>query len=364
MLSQRRVRIVKGPARVTVSGECFVLGAKVSNSVVAVRAGKALPFEPGPGSRLFISRGARSRTWSASPAEAGTAIWSATAQLVFDMVVQQPNMPFRVMVVGESDSGKSTMCTYLSNLAVSRGYYPVMIDGDIGQGDIAPPCAAGAAALRSPVTDLRDATATMFEFVGRISAAGAESEIASCLGALCRRSKKLGNIQIINTDGYVHDLGVSYKKLIAEQVKPDVIVCIGKNAPLESALSERGRVLSARSSGQTLKSSTERRWRRYDQYLRFAGNKRVLRTAGDLQFYFFGRTIRLSGLGTLPLISETGGLPGLFVGLGEDRTVSGFGIIRRAEGNEIEFQTETGRFDTVFLSKIRITGTIAEQISE
>ena len=355
--------MVKGPARVTVRGECFVLGANVSDSVIKVRAGKALPFEVLPGCRLFVSSSARSRCWSTSPHQAGTAIWKETAQQVFAMTVRQSEKPFRIMIAGESDSGKSTMCTYLSNLAISRGSYPVVIDGDIGQGDIAPPCSIGAAVLGSPVTDLRDATATMFEFVGTISAAGAETEIAASLGAICQRSKNLGNFQIVNTDGLVHDVGVSYKRLIAEQVEPDVIVCMGKNPLLESALADRWPLLRARSSGQVIKSGVERRWRRYDQYLRFAGDGQELRKTTDLQIFYRGRAVEPFTLESLPPAFKTGGLSGIFAGLGTGPRVSGFGIIRGIKGDDVEFQTDTMHFDTVFLSSIRIVGATAEQIT-
>jgi polynucleotide 5'-hydroxyl-kinase GRC3/NOL9 len=76
------------------------------------------------------------------------------------------------MLAGGSDTGKSTLSTYLANVALAHGARPCMIDGDIGQGDLAPPAAIGAAALFRQVTDLREVSSSMFEFVGSISPAG------------------------------------------------------------------------------------------------------------------------------------------------------------------------------------------------
>ncbi|MGI0020756.1 MAG: Clp1/GlmU family protein, partial [Nitrososphaera sp.] len=129
------VVMVRGPATVGVKGLCRVLGMDVSGRQVAVRAGKALPFEPGPDCALGID----GEAWSADPLTAGTAMWKNVAQKLSGCRV--------VMVVGEVGAGKSTFCTYLANVAIGRGITPCITDGDIGQGDLAPPAAMGAAPM-------------------------------------------------------------------------------------------------------------------------------------------------------------------------------------------------------------------------
>ena len=116
-----------------------------------------------------------------------------------------------VMLVGATDTGKSTLTIYLANMAILRGLVPCVIDGDIGQGDLAPPTAIGAAVLSKQVIDLRDVGTTsssMFEFVGSISPAGFEDLIAKKLRSLLDRISPRANITIVNTDGYVSNGGV------------------------------------------------------------------------------------------------------------------------------------------------------------
>ena len=140
----------------------------------------------------------------------------------------------QLMLVGDTDTGKSTLAIYLANMAITNGLVPSVIDGDIGQGDLAPPTAIGAVVLSKQVVDLRDVNTTtnQFEFVGGISPIGFEGLIAKKLRSLLDRTSSLANICIVNTDGYVRNGGVQNKAMIAEEIQPDVVICLGENVEL------------------------------------------------------------------------------------------------------------------------------------
>lgn len=55
----------------------------------------------------------------------------------------------KVMIVGETDSGKSTLANILTAYAVRLGRCPTFVDLDVGQGMITIPGAIAAAALDS-----------------------------------------------------------------------------------------------------------------------------------------------------------------------------------------------------------------------
>src|SRR5581483_10246921 len=259
----RRVRMVKGPATVAVRGSCRVLGNNVSCQIISVRAGKALPFEPDYGCRLRVRLGRYGRTWTADPAIAGTSIWHGVVREILALANEQKRIT--VMLTGDTDTGKSTFSAYLANMVLAKEMKPCIIDGDIGQGDLAPPSAIGAAVMSKPVTDLRDIPANLFEFVGSISPAGIECFVAGKLRSITDRCTSFGNVIIVNTDGYVRDNGVSYKMQLAEELQPNAIVCLGDNLPLFDKL-ESGpwQVLRAKASSQAYKSRSERIGRRLD----------------------------------------------------------------------------------------------------
>ena len=70
---------------------------------------------------------------------AGTAIWKKLIRTIF---LQQRK---KILLIGGTDKGKSTLAVHIINTAVKDGYKTAIIDADIGQGDLAPPNAIGAA---------------------------------------------------------------------------------------------------------------------------------------------------------------------------------------------------------------------------
>src|ERR671917_2035206 len=221
-----KVRMVKGPAKVFVKGACHVLGRNVSGQTVKVRAGKALPFEPTGMCRLQARLGRGGRIWWADPRQAGTSMWRCLVDQVFALIAVNKKT-FTVMLVGDTDTGKSTLSIYLANMAIRNGLIPSIIDGDIGQGDLAPPTAIGAAVFSKKLGDLRDVNASQFEFIGGISPVGFETLIAKKLRSILDRirTSSVTNICIVNTDGYVRDSGIQYKAMIVEELQPDAIIC-------------------------------------------------------------------------------------------------------------------------------------------
>lgn len=360
-MSAAKVRMVKGPATVTVDGACHVLGSDVSGQTIAVRAGKALPFEPRGRCRLRAKLGRGGRMWLADPAEAGTSIWHSIAQQLLALAVGKKAT---VMLAGDTDTGKSTLSAYLANAALSRGLAPCIVDGDIGQGDLAPPASIGAAAPYKQVTDLRDISASLFEFVGNTSPAGFERLVAKKLRSILERAAPLGELYIVNTDGYVRNGGVQYKLMIAKEVQPDAIVCLGENPELLDALEEGPwQVLQAKASSQASKSRHERMSRRLDQFLRHIGSGSSAAELSQVKLVYMERLFSPSELFQPPITQlEPENLKRMFVGLGLNGPVVGFGIITGITQRSIHAQTDVDSFDRVYLSNIRLGSDRAVEI--
>jgi polynucleotide 5'-hydroxyl-kinase GRC3/NOL9 len=367
MLPPLKVRMVKGPARVFVKGACHVLGSDVSGQIVKVRSGKALPFEPrNQRCRLKAQLGYGARLWWADPKQAGISMWRNLSEQVLTLAVNKKAIT-TIMLVGDTDTGKSTLSLYLANMAIRNGLIPSIIDGDIGQGDLAPPTAIGAAVLSKQLVDLRDVNASQFEFIGGISPIGFESLIAKKLRSILDRirTSSLANLCIVNTDGYVRNSGLQYKAMIAEELQPDAVICLGENVELfdrqrqHEAVSYQ--ILSARRSSQVYKSRFERLNRRLDQFLRFVGHGSSMAKLSNIKFDYMNELISPTDLfNQLPSKRrlETESMRGMFVGLGSNGSVMGFGIIINVnlENNIIHTQTNINSFDTTYLSNLRLGG--------
>lgn len=362
-----KVRMVKGPARVFVKGACHVLGSDVSGQIVKVRAGKALPFEPrNQFCRLHAQLGYGAKLWWADPKQAGISMWRTLSDQVLTLAAKKKAIT-TVMLVGDTDTGKSTLSIYLANMAIRNGLIPSIIDGDIGQGDLAPPTAIGAAVLSKQLVDLRDVNASQFEFIGGISPIGFESLIAKKLRSILDRirTSSLANICIVNTDGYVRNSGLQYKAMIAEELQPDAVICLGENVELferqrqHKAVSYQ--ILCARRSSHVYKSRFERLNRRLDQFLRFVGHGSSIAKLSNIKFDYMNELFSPTDLFNQPPSKwrlETESMGGMFVGLGSNGSVIGFGVIINVDlgNNIIHTQTNINSFDTTFLSNLRLGG--------
>lgn len=334
----RTVTMVRGPAIVRVDGTCSVLGVDVSGRQVNVRAGKALPFEPAAGCRLDVS----GESWLADPLRAGTQMWERIAGRIL------ARRQAVVMLVGGTDTGKSTFSIYLANMAIRAGIVACVIDGDIGQGDLAPPGAIGCAIVSGPAVDLRDVAASFLGFVGSTTSAGSERQVASKMRSILGMMRGRADLCIINTDGYVSDGGLPYKRMLARVVRPDIVVVFGRDRKLAASMS-RGAwlLLRARSADQVAKTRQDRVGRRAEQFMRYIGNGTVEKSLADLQFVYRGR--RLPATRALSLLAQ-----GMFVGLGSRGWVAGFGLVEAVNVDGVAIKTGVQDFTAVYLSNIGI----------
>jgi polynucleotide 5'-hydroxyl-kinase GRC3/NOL9 len=372
MLHAPKVRMVKGPAKVFVKGACHLLGRNVSWQTVDVRAGRALPFEPSAKCRLQARLGPGARMWWADPRQAGTFMWRGISQQVFALSATNKNKKTTtVMLIGDGDTGKSTLALYLANMAIKQGLAPSVVDGDIGQGDLAPPTAIGGAILSKQLVDLRDVNVNtnLFEFIGSISPAGFEALIAKRLGCMLDRTRPLADICIVNTDGYIRDGGVQYKEMIAEELQPDIVIWmsddVGNNTddgPFDGEEHMIGtwQILRARSSRQAYKSRLERLNRRLDQFLRYVGDGSSIANLSQVTFNYANKLFSPSELFQPPIKQlQLENVREMFVGLGlgSNGNVMGFGIIKNIdlESDTVHIQTNINSFDTIYLSNIRLS---------
>jgi len=358
--SDRHIYLVKGPSLVALRGNGSVLGKDVSNSCILLRAGKILPFEIDARSKINVGLDQLAEIWLTQRLLAGTAIWKKLIKTIF---LQKRK---KILLIGGTDKGKSTLAVHIINTAVKNGYKTAIIDADIGQGDLAPPNAIGAAIVTKQVTDLRDVDAQLFQFVGNTSPMGSEEIVIQSVINCMMHLSGCFDICVINTDGFVENSGIDYKIKLAKQMLPNLIICLGdpsifriikSNCPLIP-------VIYSRSPEGMIKSRTERMASRVDQYIRFVGtpytnNKVVDVTCDNIMFVYRGTT--LSGrfddkVGFLylgkgkDLRIESEKLVGMFVGLGLNERVIGYGIILKASSSGIVIQSRIDNVDKIFLS--------------
>jgi polynucleotide 5'-hydroxyl-kinase GRC3/NOL9 len=224
--------LVDGPASVRLlSGKSEVLGFSVKDSRrIVIREGKRLPFFTVETASFDVSLGENA---SVEEFEGNTIPPSWIESSAVLMGVQK--RPAIAMVMGKADSGKTSYCTYLINKLVSARQKVAILDGDLGQSDIGPPCTVSYAFITKPLTEMYELKAENAFFVGVTSPSEAVTKTIE--GVTLMKAEildKSADFVVVNTDGWVEgEEAVKYKSQLAEMLEPNLVACIQQKDELE-----------------------------------------------------------------------------------------------------------------------------------
>ncbi len=370
--------LIKGPVLLEIKGECNILGVKCKNECIGWESSRVIPVEKNNNSTLSIIRG---RNWNHHNPETnehhknfGISIWK---DLVRNVLKQEKK---RIIIIGPSNSGKSTLSLYMANVFISHGLRPLLIDADVGQGDLAPPTCLGAAVMNFPEVDLWKVKTNFTTFIGGIQPVGYESKIISNISRQLDTSLK-HDLSIINTDGYIKGNGLIHKIDLLKKIQPDCIIYLGgpnmdrnlmelfshlpTNLKMNFMYGERQGVVNNR-------SLTERYAKRIKTFCKFLTKDKVVNMKLDLSrinyiYYrnrFFSEIKCLKGFESSNAMNEkilyvpdNEFLKNRFVGFGnkiDNGLICGFGSIDDFVKGVLAVKANVKEFDTIFLSDTKL----------
>jgi polynucleotide 5'-hydroxyl-kinase GRC3/NOL9 len=170
------------------------------------------------------------------------------------------------LVIGPTDTGKSTLVARLAGALAGHGRAVSVVDADLGQSDVGPPTTVGLGRVHGPLQRLADAELVGLEFLGVISPATCPRETADATARLVRRALAAGSAHVlVDTSGLVEGrLGLALKRLKIERVAPDVLLVLqraGECEPILTALAgaPRPSVVRLPAAPTTRRSAAARR---------------------------------------------------------------------------------------------------------
>jgi polynucleotide 5'-hydroxyl-kinase GRC3/NOL9 len=377
---------IKGPATLRLQdGEAEALGISLSyEEPIFVRRNKVLPIEPITKPAYIAASFGPNGCVLQKQIKGGTGLWAKAKELI----TSTPLKVKRLMIAGASDSGKSTLTTYLLNLAVANGAKIGVVDADIGQSDLAPPGCVGGAVVSKQLIDLRDIRGDVLEFVGSTSPTGIEEFVIKAVERAVKRvSDQQHDLLLVNTDGYVDGEGVGYKIKLGEALSPDLIIYITTESQsnLEKRLVENfgeEKILTLEGAEGVEKSFNERADRRMSQFHHYLKRgKYIRRNINQSRIVFLGREylvnpgsgLKVNELRILDtsdciivntqgkLVLPKNALEGMFVALGGD-TVEGFGRILQGDGEgNLDIWTPLQTFQSIQLSLIKLDDKLRDE---
>jgi polynucleotide 5'-hydroxyl-kinase GRC3/NOL9 len=268
--------LIDGPASVTLmSGRVEVFGSivNVANKVV-IREAKRLPFAVEEKATLNVSLGENANAEEIDENTIPTS-WIKS----FEELLKIPTKPTIAMVLGTVDSGKTSFCTYLINRLLREKRKVAILDGDLGQSDIGPPCSVAYTFVTKPITDLFNLEAKNAFFIGSTSPSTAIDKVIEGLTLLKKEIlSSEPDFVVINTDGWVEgDEAVNYKVQLIRVLNPDVIFCLQQKDELSSFLNTPEKFVAVVESPVAIKQRTrgKRRSLRELGYIKYLRNAKV-----------------------------------------------------------------------------------------
>ncbi len=318
-----RTLLVDGPASVRITqGRVVVFGASIKNQErIVVREGKRIPFTVEDEATFVLSLGRDADTEEILHSTIPSS-WIKAFQRLSASTLK----PFVLIIIGAVDSGKTGLSTYLTNRLLEEGRKVAILDGDIGQSDIGPPCVLSYAFARKPLTDPFNLYAEGAFFVGETSPSNVTHKVIE--GLLILKQKILSydpDFVIVNTDGWVDGEAVKYKLKLVEALKPNINLCLQQEdelASLVGILGESAAILESPASAKPRNQEKRKGLRElaYRKYLQGAKVRSVpLNWVNVEEDDLFGLANSLGNMRHIGNIYQTLGMKPLYLGEQQDR---------------------------------------------
>lgn len=275
-VNAKKTLLVDGPASVTVtSGRVEVFGYVMDKGKVIIRDGKRMPFSVLENATFDVSLGE-----NACVEEVEGSTIPESWEKAFEELCSIKSRPAVAMIIGAPDSGKTSFCTYLINRLLASKPKIAILDGDLGQSDIGPPCTVSYTFVSKPIADLFNLESENAFFVGVTSPSKAMEKTIQGLTLLRDEIlQKSPDFIIVNTDGWIEgEDAIKYKAQLAERLFPNIIFAIQQDERLNPLLDmiRVYRVLTIDSPNAIKQRSREkRRSLRELGYLKYLKNAKV-----------------------------------------------------------------------------------------
>jgi len=289
-----RSLLLEGPAVVEVIDGTIVSLGVASNKEdrIEVKALKSLPFKVKEKTVLNITFGIGAKIVELTE-EAIPDDWPSVALEFRDF-----KKPLIAIILGDVESGKSTLTTFLANLLVKDNFKVAIVDADVGQSDIGPPTTIGMTFVKEPVLSLADIDYKAAFFVGQTSPAGLLHRSIAGTRIMVDKALDMGaEAVLINTDGWVFGSDArELKTALTYLIRPDFLIALQKEEELEHLLRPyaNSRVKTVRVTAPKYVRTRSREDRRLLRNLAYKkhleGGKRIRLSLGKIgiAYSFFG----------------------------------------------------------------------------
>jgi polynucleotide 5'-hydroxyl-kinase GRC3/NOL9 len=338
-LEQGHTLLLKGPASIRAKkGDAECLGAPInSENWTIIEETRQEPIYAIDNTLLEIRRGSGS-SWTVVRESTVPLAWNEAAHVL----ERQRGV---CVIIGEVDSGKSSLCTFLTNKCLDETGKVGVVDTDVGQGDIGPPTTISSSVVEAPIIGLHKATAEVSFFVGDTSPSLVPDKVVTLATRLKKRITSSAEIVVVNTDGWLAEFNaLRHKQMLLEEIHPDLVIALSRSDEIIDPLLDRVRFASLKlpsSSFARARSKEERKKARDAGYRRFLEGSHKLGVGQETRVRMFDQLEQTVFL-------ENRRFRGSVVGLlNQNEELLNIGRINRVENGKALVETRTDETPTI-----------------
>ncbi len=146
---------------------------------------------------------------------------------VVEAALRQEQKPVTIFMLGGVDVGKTYAVTSIANVFFAQGLKVAVVDTDVGQSDIGPPCCIGMGIQENELRTLSEVPLHSLYFVGNTSPNLRTHECVKGAAAAVAKAKELADIIIVDSTGWIEGEDAKRFKLYEiKEIKPTLVIAI------------------------------------------------------------------------------------------------------------------------------------------
>ncbi len=234
--------------------------------------------------------------------------------------IREGQKPITLFMLGSVDVGKTYTVSSIANRLYEKGLKVAVVDADVGQSDIGPPCCIGMGILEKGIQRLSEVPLRSLFFVGNTSPFGCMRECVRGAVAAVKKAKELNtDVIIVDSTGWIEgEEAKRFKLLEVKELNPSFVIAIEREDELEHILLHltNKKIIKLRMSREARSRTREER--------------KALREESYTKYFRAGKEI-VFDLSLLEWIPEEGTLLGLYSKSEDEKELVGLGILKKLD---------------------------------
>ncbi len=228
VVNKDKIVRISGPAKVKVkSGKVLVVGSTYTEGEeFVIHRLRSYGIKALEDSVLEVTLGSGASVEEPSEGEEVIDEWlSICNELLKDLNTFQKLLVF---VLGPIESGKTTLSAFITNYMIQHNVKTALIDGDVGQADIAIPATVSLTIPESKFLWQRELSPRSIRFVGCISPQYCQSNVLTALLDLINEAINSDcKVVVVNTDGWLSGVqALEYKLTLIRWSRPTHVLVL------------------------------------------------------------------------------------------------------------------------------------------